>query len=94
MLYGGGEFQEEAEDNKKEVEAAVNAAEEEDVKENIVSIFSALGWYIIQHGIIVGLLVDTKNVVDVSKVVVMNIQLSISTRDNDKEGVEAEGMGL
>ena len=43
MLYGGGEFQEEAEDNKKEVEAAVNAAEEEDVKENIVSIFSALG---------------------------------------------------
>ena len=43
MLYGGGEFQEDAEDNKKEVEAAVNAAEEEDVKENIVSILSAFG---------------------------------------------------
>ena len=41
-----------------------------------------------------GVLVDTKNVVDVSKVVVVNIQLSISTRDNDKEGVEAEGGGL
>ena len=41
-----------------------------------------------------GLLVDTKNVVDVSKVVVMNIQLSISTGGNDKEGVEAEGGGI
>ena len=41
-----------------------------------------------------GVLVDTKHVVDVSKVVVMNIQLSISTGGNDKEGVEAEGGGL